>query len=226
MRKIEKHCRWIFKAILLTLSALSVSRAMALPITGLYYTSSPSSWVGQGQTVLVTPADGFRFGVSRNFDQSLYFSILGDLTNPNPLASRWWFLDFAGPYGQELQPGAYLNATRYPFQNFNVPGLSFYGNGRGDNQDSGYFDVLQATYGSDGSVLSFAADFLQIDENNTAAWSRGSFRYNSDVPLTIPEPASIALVGLGLAGIAFARCGKQRIQFRQATNTRHMEQSA
>lgn len=38
--------------------ALAMFAANAAPFTGLYYTSSPTSWVGHGETVTVTPRMG------------------------------------------------------------------------------------------------------------------------------------------------------------------------
>jgi len=45
-----------------------------------------------------------------------------------------------------LVPGTYLNATRYPFQAANVPGLDVSGEGRGSNTLTGQFTIVQALY--------------------------------------------------------------------------------
>lgn len=93
---------------------------------------------------------------------------------------EWWTASFAAPSGVELAPGAYENATRYPFQAATVPGLSVSGDGRGCNTLTGRFDVLEAVFGPNGSVDRFAADFEQHCEGATAAL-RGSVRYNATV---------------------------------------------
>lgn len=173
----------------------------AAAATELYYTSSPQSWVGGGETVSVTPADGFDFVASRNFDNGVSFSIDDFASNPDFQETRWWYLDFAAPFSAPLTVGSYQGATRFPFQEDDEPGLSFTGNGRGDNTLTGWFNVLEVAYAPDGSVLFFAADFMQYDEGFQAWWNLGSIRYNSDIP-AIPEPGTLALFGLGAAAIA------------------------
>ena len=59
---------------------------------------------------------------------------------------------------------------------------------------TGYFNVLQAVYDTNGQVVSFAVDFLQYDEGIVGDWNTGSIRYNS----TVPEPSSILLTAFGL----------------------------
>jgi len=176
---------------------------VALPAraeTILFYTSSPDSWVGGGETVSVTPSSGFEFFPSRNFDNGVSFAVNDFGTNPDFWARRWWYLDFAAPNDAPLIPGTYLGATRFPFQDPAVPGLSFSGNGRGNNTLTGQFTVLEARYTAAGDVLSFAADFIQYDEGFSSWWNVGSIRFNSDAPIsTIPEPSVGLLVLTGLA---------------------------
>ena len=194
----------IFLSILalLTLSLGFSGQGLATPITGLYYESSPQSWVGGGATVLVTPSDDFDFIASRNFDSGMSFAVNDFSENPHFWSTRWWYLDFSAPFNQLLQVGHYSNATRYPFQDFDDPGLNFSGNGRGNNQLSGYFDVREVSYGPNGQVLSFAADFTQFDENFESGWNKGGLRYNSAIPLfSVPEPHSSALLAIGIVGL-------------------------
>ncbi|KPK38103.1 MAG: hypothetical protein AMJ78_10510 [Omnitrophica WOR_2 bacterium SM23_29] len=195
LSRIEKS---IFAAAVL-LVALIVFPVIASANTLLYYTSSPSSWVGHGETVTVSPSDGFDFFVSRNFDQGVSFRIDNLATNPDPWSHKWWLIDFAAPFDAPLQVGHHGNATRFPFQDPSVPGLAFCGNGRGDNTLTGYFDVFEAVYDTNSEVTSFAADFVQYDEGIEDWWNRGSVRYNSEIP--IPEPSTILLFGFGLASL-------------------------
>jgi hypothetical protein len=99
-----------------------------------------------------------------------------------------------------LSPGEYDNAARWPFEATTQPGLSFinWGEGRGDNTLSGYFDVLNIQYSS-GVVVSAAIDFVQYDETINTWWNFGSLRYNSDLPITpVPEPEATVLAAAGL----------------------------
>lgn len=204
--------RWIPWAAGVLVTGL-LSAAQAAPITALYYTSSPASWVGQGETITVTPADGFAFNVSRNFDNGVSFWINDFLTNPDFQQQRWWFVDFSAPFDATLLVGFYDHATRWPFQEPENPGLDFGGNGRGNNALTGFFEVLEALYADDGSVLRFAADFTQFDEGIAAWWNRGSIRFNSDIPLRtaqIPEPATGLVLLSALIAAGWLRSGRTR----------------
>lgn len=194
----------VFSLLLLPLQAFSA-------VTALYYTSSVESWVGGGETVLVTPSEGFEFIVSRNFGSGVSFAINDFNSNPDFQSERWWFLDFAAPNGAPLTVGAYQDATRFPFQSASVPGLDFSGNGRGNNTLTGAFSVLEAIFAGDGTVLSFAADFVQYDEGFQNWWNVGAIRYNSSVDLpALPEPSTPVLLLIGLALCTLVSAARRR----------------
>ena len=173
----------------------------ALASTSFYYTSSPDSWVGGGETVLVTPDQGFEFSIWRNFDNGVSISINDFDENPDSSSARWWYLDFAAPDNAQINVGDYLDATRYPFQASSEPGLNFSGNGRGNNELTGYFSIREAEYGADGLVLSFAADFTQYDEGLESWWNIGRLMYHSSIKAyPVPEPATLMLF---LSGLSF-----------------------
>ncbi len=165
-----------------------VSAVASAETTGLYYKSTPGDWVGAGQERLVTSGDA-SITVRRNFAQGLSFNINTYAPWPN---SEWWYLDFSAPYRRTVTVGAYENATRFPFQPQSGAGLSFTGNGRGCNTVKGRFDVLEAVYDASGSVLRFAADFVQHCEGGTSALY-GQIRYKSTIPLTGVVPVVIKL---------------------------------
>jgi hypothetical protein len=101
--------------------------------------------------------------------------------------AQHWTLNLAAPgsppsAAPPLARGAYENAARFGFQGSGQPGLDFSGDGRGCNQLYGRFDVLEARYGTNGTVLSFAANFEQHCERSMPALL-GRIRYNSTVPL-------------------------------------------
>jgi hypothetical protein len=138
--------------------------------TFFYFTSAPSSWIGQGQTLTLTNG----FFVSRN-GNALEFGASG------------YYLDIGGPNFELARVGFYSNATRYPFNSVG-PGLSFTGPGRGDNMLTGCFNVMQADFDAAGQVTAFAVDFVQYDETFLAKWNRGSVRFNSNIPAPGPPP--------------------------------------
>lgn len=186
-----EHPRW----------ARLVAFALAIPLgcllqparsaTLLSYISSPYSYVGHGETVSVGPEDGFLFTPYPQGDNSLSISIINDFASNPDISARWYYLDFAAPSNQPLTVGTYTDATRYPFQQAPSAGLSFSANGAGNNTLTGSFTVLEASYGEDGSLLSFAADFLQYDEGQVNGWNKGAIRFNSAIPVSlIAEPIS------------------------------------
>lgn len=115
-----------------------------------------------------------------------------------------WDFQFAGP--GPLHLGMYLDARRFPFNGPDNPGISIYGNGRGNNQQSGWFNVLELSYSPDGNLNSFAVDFKQYDESLTSSGPGlyGSLRFNSNISITaapVPEPEAALLAIIGLATV-------------------------
>lgn len=186
---------------------VALGTRQAAGANALYFASSPTSWVGHGQTHTFTSADGYSFTSQR-------MGSLGDRTNDLQFIIRQtstldrWELDFVGPDRILVEVGSYLDAQRYPFNEAGHPGLVFEGDGRGDNRLTGWFNVLEVTFDSGGQIQRFAADFTQYDEEDMARWNFGSFRYNSDIPLTtIPEPSTIVLAITAFATLPL-RCRK------------------
>lgn len=179
------------KRLILTLSAslgLLVSNASLNAASMLHYTSSKTSWVGQGQTVTLTPGLA-AFTAVRYFDEGVH-------TNAVELRAHvgydWYILTVVGPNYTLPTVGSYSDATRWPFMESGA-GLDFSALGHGNNTLTGHFDVLQADYDRNGNVLAFEVNFVQYDEGVTADWVSGTFRYDSG----IPEPASMAVLGIG-----------------------------
>jgi hypothetical protein len=141
--------------------------------TGLFMDSQAGDWVGRGRTWLYSPADG-RFSATQS-GRAVQIGFQG---------KTWWDARFApGPEGWKV-PGAYFNAKRYPF-NGESPGLDVTGDGRGCNQQGGWFYVYELEIATDGTVTRFAADFDQHCENRDVAMY-GSVRYNSTIPSMAP----------------------------------------
>ena len=150
--------------------------------TWIHFDSDPGDYIGQGQRQTWTHRDGtFSASViSWSNAVAIEFDASGE--------SLSWSLEFAAPHDARVQPGVYLGATRYPFQDDANPGLTVSGDGRGCNKSSGWFQVLEVVYGAGNQVVSFAADFEQHCEFGIAAL-RGGVRFNSAIPYA-PTPAA------------------------------------
>lgn len=201
----------MFKLIASLCFGLLASISNSTAATVFYYTSTPGSWVGGGETRTIKPTTnfGFDFTATRNFDNGVSLSINDFATNPDR-TNLWWFLDFAAPGNADLAEGLYLGATRFPFQALDEPGLTMAGNGRGNNMQTGYFNVLEYVTDLNEDVVSFAADFLQYDELQTVFYTWGSIRFNSDFDVTLnpvlnPIPIPPAGVLFAAALLAFGR---------------------
>jgi len=171
------------------------------PATFFSFTSSPSSWIGGGQTVNFA-----NVSASRTFNLGLY-------TDSVHFSAGGYELTMVGPGLTLAQVDYYPGATRWPFMG-SGPGLALTAPGRANNTLSGWFNVLQADYQANGQVAAFAVDFVQYDEGNVTRWNRGSIRYNSAIPAPGPAPAmrmsklvrTNDVVQFALAGPADAQC--------------------
>jgi hypothetical protein len=139
------------------------------------FSSSTGSWIGQGQTLSFSSVTATRTGN------------LGAYTDSVHLSASGYALAIVGPSMTLAQVGFYPGATRWPFMG-SGPGMDLTAPGRGNNRLTGWFHVLQADYDASGQPVAFAVDFAQYDEENVANWTRGSIRFNSDVPAPGPPP--------------------------------------
>ncbi|MGF1526113.1 MAG: hypothetical protein ACFCBW_04885 [Candidatus Competibacterales bacterium] len=142
----------------------------------LYFFSEAGDYIGQGQTQTWHSAGG-QFTARRNFDQGVTVGF------DSADGRTWWTLDFAAPDEGLLTVGVYPTVARFPFQDPGQAGLSVSGSGRGCNTVQGQFEVLDVSYGVDGAVEAFAADFEQHCGGDDAALF-GSVRINSPLPVT------------------------------------------
>jgi hypothetical protein len=183
--------------------------AAAAPFYGLHYDSSFASSIGHGETVFADPERHFDSLSSAGLapSASLYVSNVG--LEPDPQAWESWSLVFASPGYAVLEVGHYEGVTRYEFAASDAPQVYFTRNGQGASELSGYFDVLQVTYGFASSLVSFAADFALVENGNPDAWLGGSVRFNSEIPFApVPEPTLLALLVPAL--LALRECGSRR----------------
>lgn len=173
--------RWI----LLVLAALLVlpipSRAQT---TTLVLQSQAGDYVGGGLNQSFGEMDGtFQVNVFSN-DVNFIFH--------TPSYSHFWNLAFGAADHGPLVPGVYEGATRAPFRSAGEPGLDVSGDGRGCNQLTGRFEVIEATYGSSGNLMTFAATFEQHCEGMAPALL-GAMLYNANAP--VPPQMFMTLIG-------------------------------
>lgn len=164
-----------------------LAQAATVQEASLSMSSDAGDYIGQGLTYSYSTSAGDTFGSSTS----------AQVVHVNVSAANgdWWYLDFAAPAGQTLAVGTYDSATRYPFQDASVPGLSVSGNGRGCNTLTGSFTVTEIAIGASGAIEHFDADFEQHCEGATPAL-RGHVHV-----VTAPAPAPLS-IGLGLATTA------------------------
>ena len=83
------------------------------------------------------------------------------VNTPSPVGAAFGYtMDFAAPTGGQLSVGAYDNAERYPFESAGHPGLDISGDGRGCNQDFGWFIIKDIHLDGGGTVERRSAPFL------------------------------------------------------------------
>lgn len=179
--------------------------------TSLWFNSSESSWVGQGQSFYVQPDDDYLFNVEVGFGNALNI-LIASFNSPfgpdwDPSSGdeyHYWTLDLSAPNGDPMAVGLYEDTARWPFQDPDQAGMDFSGDHRGNNRNTGFFEVLEITFDNAGAVSKFAVDFTQYGELNTDWWINGSFRFDSDIA-SVPVPAGIWLMLSAVAGMFFAR---------------------
>ncbi len=142
----------------------------------LKFDGTSGDYITQGIEWFLTSISG-SFTISRNFDNGIMIRHDGPLPNLTQ-----WTLEFAAPGDVDIVVGAYNGATRYPFQAATDPGLSLFGDGRGCNQLTGSFDVLEVSYDIAGDVLSAAIDFEQFCEGGPEK-ANGYLRIGSTIPI-------------------------------------------
>lgn len=192
----------LFALLIITIQLSTFYPAHANMYFGMEYTSDPESWIGNGKNFTTADLKTYNIGI-RNFgDNGLH----GYVNWIDQSGSHKLYLDISAPDNQLLHIGTYTGATRWPFQDPGVPGLSFGGENRESNAYWGIFNILEISYNR--SVPSSVAVNWKIydtinytgGEPNLNAGLYGQFRYNTKIPFSapVPIPSTICLLGAGL----------------------------
>ena len=152
--------------LLLTLSPVALAHA-----SGIYST--------QASLVMSSPSGDY-IGLGRQYDYEFpsawpapfeswgtFGQVEIHLANfgfVDPSNYDFWALTFGSPDRVRLTPGTYTGAVRNGTRPLGTPGLDVNGEGRGCNQLTGNFTVLDASYGPYDYLQSFHATFDQSCE--------------------------------------------------------------
>lgn len=166
--------------------------------TYLSFTSSPQSFIGQGETVLITEGDGWHTDVFV-YNPTYTSTILAFFSR----GTNNWRTSF-DPQGN-ISPGTY-SFTRSGSDD--DVAFTFTGYGRGANQTSGELRLYELEYENSekNSIKRISFDFKQFEEGNSNRWIEGQLRYNS----LVPEPTSGFLAVTGLLGLGIGRRRRRR----------------
>lgn len=173
MRSIAGYLLPLFIAFPVAASAVPTPTQPA-GTTALLIESDPGDYLGAGQHLLLTEADGV-FTVTHD-PGFLFIRFKGP--------SRDWDLTFLAPRGQELLPVAYDGASNFPSPR--QPGIDVQGEGRFCTGAVGRFTVLELRYAPDETVDRLAIDFEKRCGNRDLVFS-GAVRIRSTIPMPGPR---------------------------------------
>lgn len=170
---------------------------------GYFGSMTQSALASYQSSIGISPASGYFGPLTR--------SVFNGYTTEKKRSS----ISFTGPNDSLLTPGAIYVATRFPFQEDGRAGFSWSYSSRALNTSTTVFTVLEVEYDSETNLpTKLAIDFTQFEDtwgdldpsSDDYKWSFGSFRYNSDIPVSvIPEPSSITLFGISSYFLMFFR---------------------
>jgi FG-GAP-like repeat len=179
---------FLFVLGLLAVVSAAVPHAAHAQTTALFVDSQPGEYVGGGTTHSHTLADATFTATSTDWGGT-------NIKVQGPSLVFFWELWLMrGGAARAPLPGVYEGA-RGTFTGLN--GLLVTGNATACSGSTGRFVVLEAEYGSDGSVLSFAADFEQHCTNQDPGLF-GAIRYHSSISSLVPFAGEYPRYGLTL----------------------------
>ena len=178
------------RIVLILLALFGAATSARAQGSMLWFTSTPQSVIGQGETFTASTTNGFTISADFNANNGVSFVISSE--------TRYWFLDFAAPGNAQITPGLYSNAMIFPSQTGPNPGMLFWGEGRIVTSVSGYFNVLEVDYGPGNTVNRFYADFLQNDQGDPSQMNMGMIRFDLN---PVPEPGLFPLAAAGILAL-------------------------
>ena len=167
-------------------AALSIAIAASpAPQTALYFYSSTNSQIN-GASGFYTPGSSVSFVP---FDNSSLSEVGAEVVLPG----SYWTVGIFTPGGQTLTTGTYYAPTSYA--GTSAPAFLF-SSGGGEAPATTVFEVPDISYGVTNLAQTYlntlAVDFVQYDGGDPDAWSVGSLRYNSLVPIPYPTPPALS----------------------------------
>ncbi|MEI6553685.1 MAG: PEP-CTERM sorting domain-containing protein [bacterium] len=200
----------------------SIQLATGATTTAFFYKAGlAGSYVAQNTPGTILDQNNWIFSTPGGINFSDHGIWLGVLKMGNP--GTQWMIQIMAPQDGEINTGLFL-ANRWGMQDASISGFSWFGDGRGVNTSTTWFEISDFSYDiNTNAVTSLAVDAIQFEETwnkkdvnfNTDPCAYISYRFNSSVGIneapsaallaqTVPEPSSFALAGLGV-GLVFIR---------------------
>ncbi len=142
------------------------------PASYISLVSAEGDYIGQGALWFLNQPIAFS---SESTNQTPSELVL----NYNGGSSSWW-MNIQSADGSPLAIGEY-SAQRWPFQGPGFAGFDFSGDGRGCNELTADFEIIELAYASNGDLAQLSVDFTQYCEYAGAPPLRGQVRFNSSM---------------------------------------------